>query len=132
MPRTLVHGDFRPKNVRVRVGARGALLYPLDWEMAGWGTPAVDLAPSRFGAADDAVDLDAYASVAGKAWPALDLAAVRAMEQMGRLFRVVDAVGWASATLARCPEKALIWLRACEPALPEAIRAALGAHRVPT
>jgi aminoglycoside phosphotransferase (APT) family kinase protein len=122
MPRTLVHGDFRPKNARVRAAAQGTLLYPLDWEMAGWGVPAVDLAPSRFGAAGCAVDLDVYRSVAGEAWPELDVAAVQAMEDVGRLFRVLDAVGWASATLARSPEKSLIWLRACEPALAEAMR----------
>src|SRR5439155_20121844 len=43
-PRTLVHGSFRSRTVPVsRAGGR-LRLFPMDWETAGWGTPAVDLA----------------------------------------------------------------------------------------
>src|SRR5437763_6383823 len=44
MPSTLVHGDFRPKNTRTRSTEAGLSLLPLDWETAGWGSPAKDLA----------------------------------------------------------------------------------------
>ncbi len=120
MPRTLVHADFRPKNVRVRAGALAIDLYPLDWEMAGWGVAAVDLAPSR--SSGHAVDLDVYGSLVRKLWPHLDERAVQEMEQVGRLLRVLDAVAWASAILNRHPEKALNWLRCYETNLSEAIR----------
>jgi hypothetical protein len=46
MPRTLVHGDFAPQNARVRRGSAGRDLLIFDWEFAGWGVPAVDLAQS--------------------------------------------------------------------------------------
>ena len=44
MPRTLVHGDFIKRNLRVRPGPAGPRWCPIDWEFAGWGPPAVDLA----------------------------------------------------------------------------------------
>src|SRR5205814_4697301 len=47
MPTTLVHGDFRRKNVYVRTDQAGTALFPIDWATAGWGVPAADLAPSR-------------------------------------------------------------------------------------
>src|SRR5262245_45162271 len=43
LPRTFVHGDFAPKNVRVRVGTGVLTLVPFDWGSAGWGVPAADL-----------------------------------------------------------------------------------------
>src|SRR5207247_6113874 len=46
LPETIVHGDFRPKNGRVRQELGGPVLYGLDWELAGWGIPVVDLAPA--------------------------------------------------------------------------------------
>src|SRR6266498_961643 len=36
-PRTLVHGDFARKNLRVRITPGGRELLALDWETAGWG-----------------------------------------------------------------------------------------------
>jgi hypothetical protein len=45
-PQTLVHGDFTAKNLRVQTGRAGVALLPFDWEMAGWGVPAADLAQS--------------------------------------------------------------------------------------
>src|SRR5207237_448449 len=46
MPRTLVHDDFVIKNLRIRETAGGPALMVFDWEFAGWGVPAVDLAQS--------------------------------------------------------------------------------------
>src|SRR5207249_12203077 len=37
MPRTLVHGDFVNKNLRVRDTATGDVLLVFDWEFTGWG-----------------------------------------------------------------------------------------------
>src|SRR5207247_194188 len=54
MPGTLVHGDFVGKNMNIRTSTDGLALMVFDWETAGWGTPAADVAK---------VDLDAYWAV---------------------------------------------------------------------
>ena len=38
---TLVHGSLRPRNVMVTADER---ICPIDWELAGWGSPLYDLA----------------------------------------------------------------------------------------
>src|SRR5262249_40236439 len=40
---TIVHGDFVIKNVRIRLKPVPAALVVFDWEVAGWGSPAIDL-----------------------------------------------------------------------------------------
>jgi aminoglycoside phosphotransferase (APT) family kinase protein len=42
-PSTLVHGDLAPKNLRFRMKDGKVSVLPFDWEIAGWGVPAVDL-----------------------------------------------------------------------------------------
>jgi hypothetical protein len=59
-PRTLVHGDFVIKNLRLRNGAADPALLVYDWEMAGWGVPATDLAQSLGRCASP--DLETYCS----------------------------------------------------------------------
>src|SRR5205807_1546253 len=54
LPATLVHGDLQRKNLYVRNGAGQTALYAIDWETAGWGVPAADVAR---------VDLPTYWSV---------------------------------------------------------------------
>src|SRR5438876_1352818 len=54
LPATLVHGDLQRKNLYVRNGAGQSALYAIDWETAGWGIPAADLAR---------IDLPTYWSV---------------------------------------------------------------------
>src|SRR5437764_1972757 len=44
LPRTLVHGDFVPKNLRISRNGAGLELTIFDWEMAGIGVQAPDLA----------------------------------------------------------------------------------------
>jgi ATP-binding cassette, subfamily B, bacterial len=44
LPRTLVHGDFVPKNLRLSKNGAGVALTIFDWEMAGIGVQAPDLA----------------------------------------------------------------------------------------
>src|SRR3989442_4762412 len=43
-PATLVHGDFNGKNIRLGSAGGGTTCLVFDWEDAGWGVPAVDLA----------------------------------------------------------------------------------------
>jgi 5-methylthioribose kinase len=42
--RTLVHGDFSPKNVLIDAGSEKAPLWLLDFEVAHWGDPSFDVA----------------------------------------------------------------------------------------
>jgi aminoglycoside phosphotransferase (APT) family kinase protein len=43
-PSSLVHGDLAAQNLRVRHTGQDRELVVLDWEKAGWGVPAVDVA----------------------------------------------------------------------------------------
>jgi hypothetical protein len=83
MPRTLVHGGFDPKNVRVREGPSGPELLPFDWEAAGWGVPAGDLSRA---------DAETYASCVRDHWPHLNLQAVERLANVGKMFRCFAAI----------------------------------------
>ena len=91
MPPTLVHGDFVPKNVRVRAGRDGIVLLPFDWGTGGWGEPAADLAET---------DPTLYWQFMSEHWRNLDLPVVTRVAKVGRLFRVLAAVHCASQSLA--------------------------------
>jgi len=101
VPRTLVHGDFRPKNVRLRVIGADTTLFAFDWEMAGWGVPAPDLAVARGVTLVEQVDLTTYASVARDYWPRLDAATLEELVVVGAMFRRLAAIGWESLSLSR-------------------------------
>jgi phosphotransferase family enzyme len=90
IPSTLVHGDFRPKNAHIRNHRTTIALLPIDWETAGWGLPAADLAR---------VDVDAYADVVRDWWPGVDVADVRRLACVGRVFRFLAAIAWDTAYL---------------------------------
>jgi len=99
LPVTLVHGDFRPKNVRIRDAHQGTALYALDWEMAGWGVPAADLA-SAFGPGMTVpIDPEAYLETVRGRWPELDEGALRRLSILGRIFQALAGAEWASASL---------------------------------
>lgn len=107
-PRTLVHGDFARKNLRIRTAASGPELVALDWETAGWGPPAADIPywpiryrrprdpadprPARW---DGTVPLDVYARHAGEHWGGR-LRALERVARAGTVFRAVAAVRWAA------------------------------------
>lgn len=102
MPETVVHGDFVPKNLRVRRDAAGVALLCFDWGGAGRGPAAVDLAqapPSvrRFSA--DA-DLETYLRAVRERWPRVDLATVRRWASVGSVFRTLGALAWSSRSLS--------------------------------
>lgn len=44
LPRTVIHGEFYPSNVLVRLEGQGASLWAIDWDMAAVGPALVDLA----------------------------------------------------------------------------------------
>jgi aminoglycoside phosphotransferase (APT) family kinase protein len=102
LPSSLVHGDFVPKNVRLRPRAGagdGATVdvLPIDWETSGFGPPAIDLA-----GCDDV----AYAEEIGMG--SAGSAVVRRAAAVGRTLRLVAAVAWAGAWLETAhPQRAL-------------------------
>lgn len=95
-PSTLIHADFRPRNVFVRGGPSGGQLLPIDWEMAGWGVPAADLAPKH---GRPQVDLHTYCQVVQQRWPDFDMAHARRLVWAGHVFRRLAAVEWAAMSL---------------------------------
>jgi len=91
MPTALVHGDFAERNVRIRSDGRGLRLLAFDWEVAGWGLPAVDLVD---------VDVAIYAEAVRRDWPGLDRAAFERFAKLGLLLRGgVVAASWACHSL---------------------------------
>jgi aminoglycoside phosphotransferase (APT) family kinase protein len=112
MPRTLVHGDFQGKNVRVRDQNDGKALVAFDWATAGVGVPAPDL---------EKVDGPSYLRFASEAWPFLNLPTLERWAFAGRLFRTLASIDWALAWLAyEWIEKPMINLRLYSRRLAEA------------
>jgi len=86
-------------------GANGLALLVYDWEMAGWGFPATDLAQvDRCARAD----LDAYYSAARQDFPQLDFRDIQRLANYGNLLRVVDAIYWATLFMVRETYKSLL------------------------
>jgi hypothetical protein len=90
IPCTLVHGDFKRKNVRVRTSASESSLFPLDWEMAGWGPPAPDLV---------IVDVPTYWTIVRDIWPRLGREDVGRLAEFGLLLRLLISIGWETVCL---------------------------------
>jgi hypothetical protein len=90
MPATLLHGEFYASNVLVAEGEAGVRVAPLDWELAGPGPGALDLAAlvSGWPAADREAMRLAYESALGAPLPARDL-------ELARLQVAIQWLGWA-------------------------------------
>jgi aminoglycoside/choline kinase family phosphotransferase len=95
MPRTLVHGDFAIQNARLRSGPAGNNLLLMDWEGAGWGSPAADLA--QFVGGSLSPDLRTYHSVVCSTWPGIALADLERLAEFGRMFRLISSLDWANS-----------------------------------
>jgi phosphotransferase family enzyme len=95
IPPTLVHGDLASKNVCVRNDHDAPRLLVMDWESAGWGVPAADLAQFTVGSVSP--DLEVYWSVVQPGWPQLAFTDLQRLAELGNLFRVVSALSWANA-----------------------------------
>ena len=116
IPRTLVHCDFVPKNVRIRNGSNRAVLLPLDWESAGWGVPADDI---------QELEVPLYGSVVRDAWPDVDLEDVQQLADLGKVFRCLAAISWDSSRLKHeWVERAMWRMRSYEPKLSALVEAA--------
>jgi len=103
LPWTLVHCDLQPKNVLIRHTTSGIAFLPLDWEEAGWGAPATDLAR---------IDAVAYWSTARRIWASVELQQVERQVCCGTLFQALSGVSWELVRLAaRSEHKAVRRLR---------------------
>jgi len=96
LPWTLVHCDLQPKNILIRHTSSGIAFLPLDWEDAGWGPPATDLAR---------IDAISYWSTARRTWANIKLQQVEEQACCGALFQILSAVGWETVRLAAGSEE---------------------------
>jgi len=132
-PRTLVHGDFARKNLRVRAAASGRELIALDWETAGWGPPAADLAfspirnrnnrpprPDRPRSWGGTVSLEEYAACSHGLWYGRRNELER-LAKAGTLFRSAASVRWAAEQALAGATRGVERLRWCATLLPRAI-----------
>jgi ABC-type multidrug transport system fused ATPase/permease subunit len=98
---TLVHGDFNGKNLRLRTASAGTTVLVFDWEDAGWGVPAVDLAqqavPSSYLSANP--DIPTYWSTVRESWPNMTTEALQKLAYCGTVFRALAALYWESFSL---------------------------------
>lgn len=130
LPVTLVHGDFRPKNVRVRASDGSVAFCPFDWEMAGWGIPAADLGGAFGSGPTVPFDAGIYRDVVGGVWRDLDEATLRRVSNAGRIFQALASTDWACASLVVESERHMVRpvmsLRLCRTQLSEAIEEGAG------
>ncbi len=124
-PRALVHGDFVVKNLRLQNGAGDPALLVYDWEMAGWGVPATDLAQSLGRCASP--DMDAYCSVLRQHDPQIEPRDFRRLADYGNLLRLVDKIFWDTVGIGGSTRDFLLRpvfaLQNYEPQLTAALRA---------
>lgn len=90
--RTLIHNDLAPKNVVAHTAFTPPRIFFVDWEVAGFGCPALDLVHLAFGLSesDERRLIDAYVSESPEVLPEGDelvrvLAAARAHKAVFRL-----------------------------------------------
>jgi hypothetical protein len=98
-PVTLLHADFQPKNLRIRDSGGDPELHPIDWETAGWGVPAADLARLLRRGPVSHVAAPVYAETIREHLPQLDLAAIERLSVIGVVFQSLAGVDWSCAEL---------------------------------
>jgi phosphotransferase family enzyme len=91
-PKTFVHGDLYSANIQMRARPGGVTMVAFDWESAGCGVPAIDLALAG-------LNLDSYCSITSKVWPHVKLQVVRALSNAGKIFQLLELVDWESKGL---------------------------------
>jgi aminoglycoside phosphotransferase (APT) family kinase protein len=118
MPRTLVHGDFVPKNVRVRKARHGRELVAFDWETAGLAPPAADLVFL----AKDTTWTREYQRRVASFWPAMSGADIDRLARVGTILRLIHGVCWESRSFRYLwIERAMRHMAAYEGHLREAV-----------
>ena len=100
-PRTLVHGDFQPKNLRLSTGAAAHRLVVFDWEEAAWGSPVIDLVQAPGSRLHFAANpcLESYRRASAENGVAAQPNALRRLAEVGRVLRCLTAIDWLSMDL---------------------------------
>src|SRR5213595_1648185 len=98
LPRTLLHGDFNGKNLRVQASPAGPQIAAFDWTDSGLGVPTADLAQVIFDTIGFSAspDLTTYLSVVRERWPDCDPEDVERLAACGTVFRALAAIDWDS------------------------------------
>jgi hypothetical protein len=128
LPMTLVHGDFAPKNMRVRNDRKEMVLEPYDWGSACWGVAALDLAqadgPDESGGRDWASpDLDVYRASIGARWLDVDRHDLELCAALGKAFRCVYCIDRESEYLGEAwIDKAILNMRLYRSGLGHVLR----------
>ena len=109
LPQTLVHGDLVPKNMRILRDGRSTGLAVFDWETAGLGVQAADLAqllepqlswyanrrsPKRVDRFSANPCLDTYRSVLADSGTDCDAGTIEQAAAVGNVFRCVAGIDW--------------------------------------
>jgi ABC-type transport system involved in Fe-S cluster assembly fused permease/ATPase subunit len=101
VPQTLVHGDFNGQNLRLHSENGNSTIVVFDWEDAGWGVPAVDLAqltvPSGKLSANP--DIPTYWSTVRERWPRAHTDTLQRLAYCGTVFRALAALNWDAQSL---------------------------------
>ena len=101
-------------------------MLPFDWEMAGWGLPAADLAQSppssTYFSANP--DITVYGAMARNFWPSVEIETLKCLAKYGTLCRLLVAIEWAALSLAyEWVQSAMSKMNVYESRLAGAIRA---------
>jgi len=113
LPRTLVHGDVVAKNLRLRCDDTGPAIVAFDWELSGFGVPAADVYQLAVDATRE--DLSCYRSTISEYVGGIDDDELQALLLIGKGFRLLAAVDWASTHLPLPrPENGVVKLRLYE------------------
>jgi hypothetical protein len=117
-PRIIAHGDFVEKNLCIKKGTEDILI-AVDWESAGWSTPAIDLA-FLYERANDSI-LAEYCAGVRNNWPGVSVELVRELVHVGVLCRALAALYWEAQVLpyssSPAAENMLIYARRLSTAL---------------
>jgi hypothetical protein len=117
-PRVIAHGNFVEKNPCIKKGTEDVLI-AVDWESAGWSTPAIDLA-FLYERADDSI-LAEYCAGGRNNWPGVSVELVRELVHVGVLCRALAALYWEAHVLpyssSPAAENMLIYARRLSTAL---------------
>jgi ATP-binding cassette subfamily B protein len=97
LPRTLVHADLEERNLRLRHEDAGPAIVAFDWELSGWGVPSADIHLLIPGGSRN--DLACYRSTISEYVGGLDDDELRALVFVGKGFRLLATVHWASMYL---------------------------------
>lgn len=129
MPRTLIHGDLVQENVHIRTRSQGVAFLPFDWEIAGWGVPATDLAQFTDQSISPEIpvnpDLPTYWSAVRESWPHLGFQEIRQLAELGTIFWLLANIDWERWSIIRgWMERGMRHMRAYQTGMAESLRAA--------